>query len=176
MAEEWLTVTELANRLGLAENTARRYAKLFDEYISSRKYGRTIKYDPEAIKVMDSVSRLYKEGLGTQEIQERLRGVYPLHVDVQQETDKDRLPATPTAIPEVVTELKEAIARMTEQMDRQEAFNKELLQHLQEREQYIDLSLRTRDEKLMDTLREIKEYRLQIAAAEQKKKSWWKWW
>lgn len=175
MVEEWWTITELAKRLELHENTARRYAKLFDGFIKSRQYGRTIKYHPEAMPILATVSQLYKDGLGTQEIQQRIQSIYAQHVEVDSD-DQRTTPSAAVADPEALNEFRETMVQMSEHMKRQEQFNQELIKRLEERDRYIEQSIRVRDERLMETLREFQESRKLMAAAEEKKKSWWKRW
>lgn len=157
MAEEWLTIADVSKRVGLAENTARRYAHLFGEYIKSRQFGRATKYAPEALEVMADISQLYQGGLSTQEIQERLRGAHALTVDIPIGQEVKPHP--------VVEELRQAVQQLTAHAERQEEFNRQLLERLEDR-----------DEKLREALREIRESRLTIAAAEEYKKRWWEWW
>jgi DNA-binding transcriptional MerR regulator len=79
---------------------------------------------------------------------------------------------------------------LKEYIERQEQFNQALVERLDEQkehyesllhkqQEYIENSIGTRDERLMDTIREIQEQRLLTAVAreeEQKKRSWWKFW
>lgn len=168
MVEEWLSIAEVAKRLGLAENTARRYTHLFKEYITSKQTGRTMKYDPEAMEILANISRLYQEGLSTQEIQERLSSTYALNIEV---TSDEVANAAVT-----IAEIRQTMAAMAEHIKHQEQFNSDLLKRLEERDAYIEMSIRDRDEKLMEALRELREGRLLTAASEEIPKPWWKWW
>lgn len=66
------TISELAEEAGIAENTARRYVRLFDEFFAGRQRGRTMRYPAEAAALLSCISGFYREGLTTPEIFERL--------------------------------------------------------------------------------------------------------
>lgn len=73
-----------------------------------------------------------------------------------------------------------AMTRLLDHVERQEEFNKALLQELADQRRYIEDSLTRRDELLMQRLRESLEERKALAAAEQAaaaeaaKRKWWK--
>lgn len=58
----------------------------------------------------------------------------------------------------------------------QNTFNQELLYQLQKQEQYIENSLKERDQKLMMALKETLEEKKQLAITTSEKKKWWKFW
>lgn len=60
--------------------------------------------------------------------------------------------------------------------ENQNNFNQELLQQLQKQQQYIDNSLKERDQKLMMALKETLEAKKQLAITTSEKKKWWKFW
>lgn len=75
MAEEFLTIAELAERAGVAENTARRYVRVFDEFFIGRQSGRGIRYPEGASPLLSLISSCYRQGLSAPEIITRLGGV-----------------------------------------------------------------------------------------------------
>lgn len=60
--------------------------------------------------------------------------------------------------------------------EQQQDFNKELLNQLQQQQDYIKNSLEERDKKLMEAIRESQETRKLIAAAQEEEKNKKKWW
>lgn len=71
----------------------------------------------------------------------------------------------------------QALDRLIEFMERQQAFNQELLDQLRKRDEYIERVLKERDEKLTQTLNEILETKRMLAAAqEQQKRRWYQFW
>ncbi len=65
-----------------------------------------------------------------------------------------------------------------ERLDKQEEFNRLLLEKLEQQQRYIDNSLNRRDEQLMLAMRESMETQKQLAVAEtiqkEQRKAWWK--
>ncbi|MGQ3381505.1 DUF3967 domain-containing protein [Priestia endophytica] len=55
-------------------------------------------------------------------------------------------------------------------------FNKELLQQLKKRDDYIATKLEQRDQSLMNTIREMHDTQKLIATTKQPSKKWWKFW
>lgn len=62
------------------------------------------------------------------------------------------------------------LQKLMKHIERQEQFNKELLERLDKQQQYIDERLNERDQTLMQSIREIQETNKQLAAAEEEKK------
>ncbi len=75
MAEDFLTIAELADRAGVAENTARRYVRLFEEFFACRPSGRTVRYAGDDSPLLSLISSCYREGLPAPEIAARLQAV-----------------------------------------------------------------------------------------------------
>ncbi|WP_029896516.1 MerR family transcriptional regulator [Desulfohalovibrio reitneri] len=73
MADGVYLISELAELAGLAENTARRYARLFDGHFSGRQSGRVTRYPAEDAELLACIASWYKEGLSTPEVEEKLR-------------------------------------------------------------------------------------------------------
>ncbi len=170
--EKWLSIVEISRYLGLAENTARRYANLFDEYLKSRKFGRAIKYTEESLQVIGRVAALYQEGLGTEEIRSRLKDEFPVTINVNGEEADLLAPAHPATAERLAAEFNEQLELMRQQQD---AFNRALLDRLEQQQRYIEESVKVRDEQIMTVLREIQEGKKALAAAEQQKR-WWEIW
>lgn len=162
--KEWLSIAEIADRLGLAENTARRYSNLFSHFLRDRKFGRTTKYTTEALEVISRIAALYNQGLSTEEIKRKLQDEMPLVVDVVEEEKQEQI-ATLSAY----ELLKQMAEEQKKQREQQDAFNKALLERLDEQQEYIDKSLRERNEQLNKVFEE-----LSAARKEKANKKWWK--
>lgn len=67
----------------------------------------------------------------------------------------------------------EIMAKLESVIEEQKAFNKVLLDRLNQQQEYIDERLNKRDELLMKTLREELETRKQLAAASEEKSRFW---
>jgi len=148
--EEYMNATQMAQELELAENTVRRYLRLFKDYIPARQEGRMTKYSPVALQIVAQIGSWYKEGLTTHDITRRLREAHTRVIDVA---------ADPPQLDRVVEHLQ----RLEERLEKQQTF--------------IEESLKQRDQMLMAAIREMMESKKQIAAAEEKQeKKWWQWW
>ena len=55
-------------------------------------------------------------------------------------------------------------------------FNRKLLERLEKQQNYIKDSIDKRDRKLMLAIKKSMETKRQLAAEEEKRKSWWKFW
>jgi hypothetical protein len=71
--ENFLTISEIAERIGVPENSARRYAKLFKEFLPKKVLGRVKKYAPDSLDVIFEISEMYKKGYDTESIFEKLQ-------------------------------------------------------------------------------------------------------
>jgi len=70
--EDFIPISEVAERLGVPENTMRRYAKLFAGYLDGRQNGRVMKYSADAVLVLKNIRDLYAGGKNRFEIEEIL--------------------------------------------------------------------------------------------------------
>ena len=75
MAEVLLTIAELAERAGVAENTARRYVRVFEEFFAGRQDGRAMRYPEVVSPLLSLISSCYREGLAAPDIISRLGAV-----------------------------------------------------------------------------------------------------
>jgi chorismate mutase len=82
--ENWLPLAEVARQSSIAESTARRYARLFAEYLPHGRDGRTVLYAPESIAILKHIGRLFSEGRTSNQVREVLRRDTGL-IDVQAE-------------------------------------------------------------------------------------------
>nr|WP_240515024.1 DUF3967 domain-containing protein [Bacillus cereus] len=64
--------------------------------------------------------------------------------------------------------LKNEVSKLREYSEKQEEFNKLLIEQLQKQQDYIDNKLEKRDQKLLETIREVQEIKLLTASKESK--------
>jgi predicted RNase H-like nuclease (RuvC/YqgF family) len=83
--EEWLTIAEIAKKAKVAETSVRRYIKLFKEYLPGKQIGRTWRYIPDVIQIIERISASYQAGQSTQEIFQMLRQNFPQVMNVEEE-------------------------------------------------------------------------------------------
>lgn len=70
---------------------------------------------------------------------------------------------------EVISKLMNYIEQQEERFEKQEQFNRTLLERLDQQQKYIEERLNHRDETLLQSLREVQETKKLIAAAEEKR-------
>lgn len=153
MEEEWLTIAEIAQRTHLAENTARRYAKLFTAFLPSRTPGRTKHYAPTALPVLTRVAALYQTGHTTGDILDLLPQEFPRLVDAEAAADSS--PAAPLLpalfLGPLFTQL---VAQMDQQSDDLAALRAEVellrQQHAKDQQRHGAL-----DPQIVDALRHV---------------------
>jgi hypothetical protein len=73
-------------------------------------------------------------------------------------------------------EMIERLKRLEEQGEQQREFNRQLLEELHKRDDYIRKRDEERDANLIHLIRETQETKKLIAATEEKKKHWWEFW
>ncbi|MCM3165104.1 DUF3967 domain-containing protein [Metabacillus litoralis] len=84
-------------------------------------------------------------------------------VPVKNNSDLDR------SNDEVISKLMNYIEQQEERFEKQEQFNRTLLERLDQQQKYIEERLNQRDETLIQSLREVQETKKLIAAAEEKR-------
>lgn len=143
MADDFLTLTDLATRLGISESTARYYAERFESYIPSAGDGQEITYRPEAVEVMELIHELLSSDHRPSEIETRLARLYPRTVAVE---EKSELAAMVRSEASAVSEqlagvILPVLVRQTHTMDR----IADALEQLASRSAETDLLERTAD-------------------------------
>ena len=72
--DDYRLIAELARMAGISGKTARRHVKTFPEQFPGQAFGRTVRYPLEAADTLRRIADLYGEGLGTEDIRQRLAG------------------------------------------------------------------------------------------------------
>lgn len=82
--ENWLPLAEVARRGNIPESTARRYARLFDEFLPHTRDGRTVLYAPECGTTLQHIGQMFADGRTAAQVQESLRrDAATIEVEVQ---------------------------------------------------------------------------------------------
>lgn len=176
MEKKWITASEIAKQANIPESTTRRYLNNFESFFKYQDRSRGRRYHPDAVVVVTRIQSLYSAGAESEEIVENLEKEFPITVNSHDPSTDIPPPVAPYATAE---DLAKVIEGLEQQRKQQEEFNKALIDRLDERDRYIEESIRKRDENLMVVLREIQDSKKQIAAAEEEKeikKPWWKFW
>lgn len=139
--EEWLSIAQLSKTLEIPETTARRYLNNFEEYFRSEQIGRGKKFHPGSIEILQRIAVLYSADYETTEIKRILADEYAFAVEETDETDTTTPPAYDVA------------GKLNVFQQRQEEFNKQLLQQLHEQQNYIRDLVNSHDTNVQATKR-----------------------
>lgn len=173
MSDRLLTMTEIADRIGIPESTARYYRKKFNEYIEGHGDGRHRRYKASAVQVMQIIADGFKSNKTVIEITKQLDREFPKTVDIGEESQNniaavqqqsvvhvnDRFLQLYAAQEERITQLERMVINAAEQAAaaREEAI---------EAKEYIETSIKERDRRLLEYIRN----------QQQQQKPWWKLW
>jgi DNA-binding transcriptional MerR regulator len=84
MAEELLTIKEIARRLDLPESNVRYYRDKFEEYLPHIGLGRKRRYLPQSLEVLSLIAECLKTNVPSEEIAMELSRRYPRSPQVQE--------------------------------------------------------------------------------------------
>lgn len=122
--EDWLSVSQLSKTLNIPETTARRHLNNFEEYFRWEQIGRGKKYHPGSVDILQRIAVLYDSDRETAEIKNILADEYAFVV----EEDKEPTTKPPTY---------DVTGKLNEFQQKQEEFNKQLIEKLHEQQEYI---------------------------------------
>lgn len=111
---KWLSVAEISKITMIPAPTARRYASLFKEFLSSKKMGRVTKYPESAVEIFRRIVSLYNDGMVTTEIEQQLRSEYPRTIEIS--PSERAVPVQPAM--NIQAELSGAFAEMMDRMSK----------------------------------------------------------
>lgn len=179
--KQLLTMAQIAKQLNLAESTARFYRDRFEDFIPSIGEGRKKRYKPETIEVLRFIAEGYNRNLTAMDIKDGLSRVVARNIEFEEVSAT----TTATAQQQSEIELKQyalqlqiALKQMGTTMQiiaNQKEEISELRKHIavmeNRQQEYINTKLDERDQKLIESIKEIQETKKQLAATQQKK--WW---
>lgn len=188
LEKQLLTMAQIAKQLELAESTARFYRDRFENYIPSVGEGRKKRYKPETIEVLRFIAEGYNRNLTAMDIEDGLSRMVARNIEFEEVTATTIAAAQQQSKNEpnqYALQLQFAVEQMSAAMqvmaDQKEEIA-ELRKHVavienrqKEQQEYINTKLEERDQKLMESIREIQESKKQLATTQQKNK-WWKFW
>ncbi len=83
MTHDLLTITGIAQKLGMPESTVRYYRNKFPDFIPAVGEGRKRKYRPETLEVIAIIEKMFRENRTALEIAERLANKFPQNIDLE---------------------------------------------------------------------------------------------
>lgn len=88
---------EITARTGLPAQTLRRYAKEFSRWLPTRKVGRMVQFQADAVEVIEAIRAAFEQGKTTPEVRDLLAAHVPPVIELP--TDPPAEDTTPTTIP-----------------------------------------------------------------------------
>ncbi|PFZ88595.1 DUF3967 domain-containing protein [Bacillus pseudomycoides] len=158
-----MTVKEVALCMDESPNVIRNWMKELRTYIPLEKNesGYNV-FNEKALEQMKIVKQLHRE-----------QNYSIKQIEHYFATGGESIKPVPSKeVGEILAEelktLKNEVSRLREYSEKQEEFNKLLIEQLQKQQDYINNKLEKRDQKLLETIREVQETKLLTASTEQK--------
>jgi len=151
-----LTVKEAAQHIDESPHVLRNWMRELKSHIHTIKGENGYHYfNKEAIERLLLIQKLTRE-----------QGYSLKQIEYYLATGED--PLKPEQEPEKENKLETDLQELKDSFKKQEQFNQALLQKLEEQNQYINESIKQRDQRLLQTMTEILETKKQIASNEEK--------
>ena len=116
--EGWKPLATLAREADVPEASARRYAETFSAFFRSRRAGKAMLYDPDAVDVLRAISDAFGEGRRRPEVQELLAARFGQTHEVKPVRDEVVATRQEPATPQVLADLAPTIQAFTVAVDR----------------------------------------------------------
>lgn len=159
MNDKWLYVTDVEKETGIPSATIRRYIRNHGHHLQLKKRGKVYMVASESLSVIKNIRDLYDQGKRLEDIEDALRSMnIPMTITV---THDER---------EMTVNASEVLVQLQKDMEEQKEFNQSLLEIIQKQQEYINTKLEERDQKLLQSIREIQEAKKEIAVSHEKKK------
>ena len=121
--EGWKPLATLAREADVPEASARRYAETFSTFFRSRRVGKAMLYDPEAVDVLRAVSNAFGDGRRRPEVQEllaarfgQLHEVEPVRDDVVATRQEPTAPTSSADLAPTIQAFTVAVDRLASAM------------------------------------------------------------
>lgn len=167
MDENWLTFAQLEERTKIPHQTIRRYFDRHGHHLKTKKQHRSIFIHEDSLEILVGIREMYEKNYNVERIETELSN-HGFLTTIVVEDDEKKINAI-----EVLENLQKSNHKLHEKMSKQEEFNLLLLEQIKKQQEYIENSLKKRDENLMAALKQSLEVKKQIATSEEEKKSWW---
>lgn len=116
--EGWKPLATLAREADVPEASARRYAETFSAFFRSRRAGKAMLYDPDAVDVLRAISDAFGEGRRRPEVQELLAARFGQTHEVKPVRDEVVATRQEPPTPQVLADLAPTIQAFTVAVDR----------------------------------------------------------
>ena len=164
------SMSYLSKTLGLGESTVRKYCALLvkNEYEFRKNNAGYRVYFQSDIDVLRDMISLKNDNDYTLEVAAKMVVSGDDTDDIDDVSDMNAMAD--------MSEYNKLMDEFKSYQDKQNEFNKKMLNQLDRQYEHINKRLEERDRVLLVTLQESMETRKQIAATEKNKKKWWQFW
>ncbi|MFB8427028.1 MerR family transcriptional regulator [Priestia megaterium] len=175
---KWYTINELEEKTSIPHQTIRRYIDRHSQHFNIKRKYKSYLLSEDAVEVIHQIRTLYGKGMNAEQVDEELNtSGLPIEYVINDEKSMITMGSA-------FENMQESLQALHEKHEKQEEFNRQLIDSLQKQEKYIQNSIDRRDKQLTESIREqqdikkmlleIKESQKEIAAASQKenKKGW----
>lgn len=160
MDEQWHTVTDAGDRLGIPVETIRRYIRTHGHHLKVRKHHKKYQIHDDCLETFRTIRNLYASGQNQEEIDRAL--------------DQKGIARTITIDPDD----HDRLDQIMDKLDKQEQINQALIKQMADmmdqitrQNEYIKNSIDARDQNLMALIRESQQAKI-TAPDEQKPGIW----
>ncbi len=161
---ELYSLLAISKELGIAESTLRYYVRNFDEYIPYIGEGRGRKYKPEAIEVLRTIAKMFKNNQSVTNIANQLSLKFPRNIPIADDSQPQVLTKySPNELPTIFKEFMEIHLEIVKQSVTKD-------KELTEQKAIIEQKNKEIAE-LQDIAKRAEEMEAEIARL--KNRSWW---
>lgn len=162
----WLSVADVNEKIGVPVETIRRYIRSHGVHLRVKKTHKRYLIHDDSLTMFEQIRRLYADGKNVEEVEQALTNKgFPMTVKVQ--LDNETNDSMTVNVADELLELKQMLTEQQKVNEQQIAFNKQLLQELEQQKQILKDSFEKQDHKLIQSLRQGLEVRKQIAIGEE---------
>lgn len=159
LSQKWLSVIEIEKETGIPNATIRRYIRTHGHHLQIKKRGKSYFVASESLSVIKKIRELYDNGKQSEDVEETLTKMnVPVTITMN---DNDRV---------VTVNAAEVLAQLQKDMNEQKKFNRSLLEIIHKQQEYISTKLEERDQRLIESIREMQAAKKEIASTHEKKK------
>ncbi|UOE62902.1 DUF3967 domain-containing protein [Priestia filamentosa] len=172
-ASKVYSAKEVSVLLGIQNTTVRKYSQLLEKagyHIHKNELGHRGFFDKDVI-VLRKIIELTKRP--DMSLENAINVV--VSTDAGSDISKCDMQKSMT-YQEILEDNQRLLKKFEDFKNQQLEFNKELLQQLKKRDDYIATKLEQRDQSLMNTIREMHDTQKLIATTKQPSKKWWEFW
>ena len=172
---EWFTVTQAADEIGIPAETVRRYMRQYGEFLQlKRGEKRSYLIHESSLDVIKKIRYLLEQGNQREQVEDVLKQTEAITV----QTNDDQMDEYLMNLPQLQRETAKRMDNMarymkeqSEQIQKQNELIEALSDKLDQQQEYIDQSIEKRDQQIIQTMNEIQEQKEAAASnAPEKKK------